>query len=178
MKKTIALMALLLTLALLLTGCASDYRKGVIDGNVWESKWLGLRFQCSDSMMIFEQNQESAAEAEEYGLYYEMSAVDTVSGGNILIAVAKLGDENMDMESFLELTVAGLEDSGGVTGEAEETMLGGIEFTLVPVEMDIDGVTGYMNLLVCIRDGYAVQITVSAFTQEEVDSVLDGFSAL
>lgn len=168
------------------------YERGTVNGNVYESEWLGIRLSLSDDYVIatqeeFEQAQEVGADLlmsedaqEKYDaaaavvtVVPELMAVCVSDGGrtNISIAVQKLPLANMTADQYLTLSKQGLPGSlaEGMEmnfGDTSEVEIAGNTYAKMPISTTVQGISANIDMYVRVKDGHAALITVT-YLQEQ-----------
>ncbi len=169
-----------------------SYERGTVNGNVYESKCLGIRLSLSDDYVVatqeeFEQAREVGADLimseeaqEKYGevaasvaIEPELMAVCVSDGGrmNISIAVQKLPLANMTADQFFMLSKQGM--SGGLAdgmemnfGDTSEVEIAGTTYTKMPITTAVQGISANIDMYMRVKDGHAALITITYLPEQ------------
>ncbi len=191
-KKIAAVVAAVLVAVLAFAACSgggdpANYKPGTIDGNTYESEWMGLRFE-SDSMTMASQEEMQAqmdASSELTGVdatpsvTCEMIASDATGVPNVNI-MCELLSVNIDEEGYAEVSkqnLEAMEDFTYVCGETTDAELGGVPFKAFDGEMSMNGTSVYQRMYCMKKDGYMVTVTMTALDKSGLDSMADYFTA-
>ncbi len=170
---------------------AEEYERGTVNGNYYESKWLGIKLNLSDDYVMatqeeFEQARETGADLimteeaqEKYdaaaaAVVPEMAAVcldGSAARMNISIAVEKLPLSNMTVEQYVTLARSGMENSvaGGtemVFGDTSEVEIAGETYVKQPLTTSVQGMSANIDMYMRIKDGRIALITLTYLPEQ------------
>lgn len=173
---------------------AEPYERGTVNGNVYESKWLGIRLSFSEDYVIatqeeFEHAQETGADLimseeaqEKYNevaaaLMPELMAVCISDGGrmNISIAVEKLPLANMTEEQYFMLSKQGMsrnlaEGTEMNFGDTSKVEIAETTYTKMPITTTVQGISANVDLYMRVKDGHAVLITITYLPEQSAQA--------
>ena len=203
MKKIFALL-LVLGLSVSLAGCNAkevinkSLSRGVVDGNVYTSEYIGLTFTKPDTWVYAtdeQMNELMGASAELMGQtdyeaavsdllsIYDMQVTDPATNNNINIVYENLklnGNESMTEEQYIEFVKQNLGSIAELTysfGEIENATLGGVEFKKILCDVDYSGIISMKQVMYIKNiDGFMCGITVTIADGTD-PSVIEGYFA-
>ncbi len=204
MKKIFALL-LVLVLAVSLAGCNAkeiinkSLSRGVVDGNVYTSEYIGVTFTKPDGWIYAtdeEINELMGASAEllmgqsdyeaavsDLFTVYDMMVTDPATNNNINIVYENLklnASENMTAEEYIEIVKTNLTSATELSysfGNIENVTLGGVEFAKLLCDVDYLGIISMKQIMYIKNiDGYMCGITVTIADGTD-PSVIEGYFA-
>ncbi|MGI6094024.1 MAG: hypothetical protein ACOYBL_01200 [Lachnospiraceae bacterium] len=175
---------------------AAEFSRGVIEDNVYTSEFGGWTFTAPDGYRFYEDSEIATV----YGLsedmlgieaadsvVYDMYCVDA-NGNNVSVNYENLSGVYgtlLDEKSYLELSQSGLKTAfEGIEGmsitsiESGTVDIAGTTMDCINLELSVEEVPFYETLVVKKVEGYMAICTVSAFSTEEVTTLLAGLANL
>lgn len=173
----------------------SDYERGIVTEEGWESEYWNLRFTLPEEVyMLTDDGIATVLElggdivSEEYGqtqkeyldetILYEMMATTAETDANVIVMVEKLLVRGMSTENYKNAMVLQLmKRSNYATLEDTDTAeIAGETYALLRTKMEYES-TYYQDYYVRVVDDRALCITIT-YTEETADKgekILDGF---
>lgn len=186
MKRIVSL-TLVLAFALLLVGCnlggnRVELSRGTIEGDVYSSEYLNLKF-TKPASWVYSTDEEIAAmlnlgadfagekfkdALENNPSVYDMMVVDSLTGTNICIGYENLSKKfasNMTVEQYIEALEQNFKSISGINATFPDTYddvtLGGNEYTRVITTMSMSGNSFKQVYYLYKVDGYMAFIIVT-----------------
>ena len=179
---------------------SSDYVKGTVTENGWESEWLGLRFTTPEGMtmstdeelneimglgeeVLSEDFSELQLEYAKMSSVYEMMSADEPGLTNVMVTAEKMLVSSMDAEAYADAVRQGLESVSQIdytiSEENENVTIGGTDFVKVSAAADYSGVSMYKDYYIGIIGDRAVSIAVTYVddTADLANQVVNAFEA-
>ncbi len=162
----------------------STYQKGVVEGNVFTSTWMGIQYTAPEDMTMLSQEVLDAGSKDNVQMEMQARREDG-SGDNIAMLTEDISTaSSIDEAGYVELVKGqmpnGLQD---VTfGEVGTRTIAGQDFTELPYTYtrDVNGTKTTMNqILLCKKIEYRmVCITLTLSGENSEDYLLAGFSQI
>lgn len=173
----------------------SDFTKGKLTENGWESEWLGMRYVPEDGMvmsteeelneimglsmeMLSEDFNELQLQYAELHTVYEMMCTASDNASNINMTLEKLPMQ-IDIDTYVGLFLAQAGEmsamSMNVINEGEDVTVAGRDFKKLQCEVEYEGVTLYQDYYMAIVEDRAQIIVVSYIDEAEAESLVSGF---
>ncbi len=142
---------------------------GTLADGVYENEWMGLRFVVPEGVTEVSQDPESGT------LLY----VEWLEGVPVVQIVAEDLGKNVTEEEFLNQMVTTFDDNYVYDETLYTVELGGQQFTLLKVAVDVGQVYLYQDFCVKAKDEaiMAVIFTYADGYETEVDAAVNAFSA-
>lgn len=217
MRKILIASLLIMALVLCLTSCSSEvadfadkpdvaqdsgkvttseYVRGTIDGNLYESEFVGLRFNATEDMMFHSEEElfelmgvgvdmlgvdedyaEKLSQIAQLTTVYEMMVSDGF-GNNLILMVEKLY-RPVTVEEYIDALKNQLTQLTGETPEftdIETVKIGGVEFSRVTYVNTMYGVEMLQTYDMYKKGDRLVAIIGTAVT-DDIEKLYSGFSA-
>lgn len=176
---------------------------GSWNGNVYSNEFLGLCYTLPDSWVyasdeellemvdaaissdVLSDQTKLAAELGKSRTVYGMVAQDPVGGSSVQVmfmnleGFARLSEDQLAEEIAAQQETL-LSESPGVTLTMNDTYrapLGGKNFLVLPIELNISGVMAEERIYLQLLDDYGVMIAVSALSDRDINTMEGGASA-
>ncbi len=192
-KRFAAALAAVLVVVLAFAACSggnpANYKQGTVSGDTFESEWMGLRFECPDTMAMGTDEDMQAvmdagsemtgADTSGVEMVYEMIAQSPMGFPSVSITSERLS-VNVDEDGYIEISKQQFEsvaELGYECGDTVEASLGGVTFKMMPAEADAMGISIYQRMYCMKKDGYMVVVSASALDESELDAIEGCFSA-
>ncbi len=179
---------------------ASEFVKGIVTENGWESEYLGLRYTAPEGMamsteeelnammglgeeVISEDFSELQLEYAKMSSVYEMMSTDEMGITNVVVTAEKLLVNGMDAEAYADAVRQGLESVSQIdytiSEENEAVTIAGLDFIKVSSVADYSGVSMYQDYYIGIIGDRALSIAVTYVDQsaELAEQVVNAFEA-
>ncbi len=185
--KKFSVLFLTIIIALSLCGCGNDIvpEKGIIEGSVYTSETLGIRFTAPDGWEYYSEEEleqfqdESQPETEETAdSIQDMICVNMTDGSSINILyedLKSLYGAILNEKSYIEIGIENIEDTLGdsvISADSATVEVDGTSFNCIKLRTDYDTFTMEQTMLVKKVGNYMVLITVSSFTEDQVSDIL------
>ena len=203
MKKKLLLILLLLCSLFLVASCGGDdeqaanpYERGTVSDEGFESEWIGLKWSKPEEMVMMTDEELDTLMEESLGIafgedgeelldyaqltsVYEMMATTLTGTPNIIILTEKLALQNISESQYLEAVEEGLAYSEGeyVGGDIETTTIAGLDFTVQPYSVSMQGVDILQKYFVRKQDDRMISIIITYFAEDDCQTLLDCFEA-
>ena len=180
---------------------------GFWEGNVYSNRALGICFtlpegweHSSDEELLemvdlvtgnefLSDRAKMAAELGKSRMFYGLFAGDPISGSNVQLMFLKMGGlsaagGSVSEEECARQMVAQQElvydESSGVTlnfGDTYRAPLGGVNFLVLPAEIDVSGAGARQWYYIHIVDDYGAVIVITAMADQDIETMTGGASA-
>lgn len=181
------------------------YAKGTVAGNHFESAWLNMQADFSETyvmasedeisqmqstgsqLMMDEEGKENADAVQREGIMTnEMMAVAVEGIPNCTLAVEKLALQNMTAKQYLQATrdalIQSITDDYKIAakGAMPTVTIAGEEYMCLQATMHIEDLKLNSNTYVRIKDGYAVvlNVTFDESTEKQKEELLAAFKPM
>lgn len=174
-----------------------EYTKGTLQGNVFESEWIGIRFEAPEGYVLsteeeieetllaggeimFEEGAEEILDYTKLTTVYEMIAREsTVGDPNVSVTVVKTDYSSAD---FIEGALSQVEGVDGISvtlvnEEPEIVEIAGKEFEKFEAEMDYSGYIMMQDYFFARQDDRMVYMVLTYTDKEAGEELMSGFSA-
>lgn len=173
----------------------SDFAKGILTDEGWESEWLGMRFVPEDTMnmsteeelndlmgismdMLSEDFNELQIQYAELNTVYEMMCTADDNASNVNMTLEKL-PMKIDVDTYVELFLAQVSEVSvmamNVVNEGEDVTVAGRDFKKLQCEVSYEGVTLYQDYYMAIIEDRVQIIVVSYLDEAEAESLMSCF---
>ena len=175
-----------------------EYIPGVRTEKDYTSEVLGLKFTLTDTMVMATDEEilnmmqagadlyEDSAAGQQMLDYskissvYEMMAVDSATGGNVMVVAEKLPFSSMTEEQYIASVKRQYEQTA-VEVEYEEvtkTTLGKAEFTNLSYVMTVDGVKANQTMLFKKLGNLMYAVSLTYYSEDGYNQLLNSFSGI
>ena len=173
----------------------SDFAKGILTDEGWESEWLGMRFVPEDTMnmsteeelndlmgismdMLSEDFNELQIQYAELNTVSEMMCTADDNASNVNMTLEKL-PMKIDVDTYVELFLAQVSEVSvmamNVVNEGEDVTVAGRDFKKLQCEVSYEGVTLYQDYYMAIIEDRVQIIVVSYLDEAEAESLMSCF---
>lgn len=177
----------------------STYEPGTLTAEVYESKWLNLRFTPPENVTLATKNQMDTAMNSSKELLsgsvsselldqavqttvYEMMAIYANGFPNVTVTVEDTPSTDMDTVQYFTMLKKNLDDAnlGYTFGDISEGEIAGQTYTTLNTSIEANNTAATQTFYLRKAEDKFVNIIVSYTedTQADVDALLSGFSAL
>ncbi len=176
---------------------AGDYAKGTLDGNVYESEWIGIRYEAPEGYslsteeeieeallaggeLMFDEDAEDVLDYTKLTTVYEMIAQDSTTGDpNVSLTVVKTPYDSLQ---FVNGTLAQAQTVEGISitllnDEAEIVEVAGKEFEKYATEMDYNGYVMMQDYYFARQDDRMIYMVLTYTDEAAGEEIMSGFSA-
>ncbi len=176
------------------------YIKGTLSDTSMESEYLGIRFDVPEGYimstpeeidsyidfggeLVFKDESKQILDYAKANTVYEMMAHAPSGNPNVLLCCERVPD-NMTVENYIEAVSSQLisiaELSYYMDGELYTTIIGGQEYTVLPMTCQNEGVELYQEYMVRRHEKRMVSIIISydGYTFDEAQELIDAFSVI
>ncbi|MBQ6806397.1 MAG: hypothetical protein IJO97_03075 [Lachnospiraceae bacterium] len=176
---------------------AEDYTKGTLNGNVFESEWMGIRFEAPEGYslsteeeieaallaggeLMYEEDVEELLDYTKLTTVYEMIAQESEYGDpNVSLTVVKTP---YDAKTFVDATLIQAQSVEGISitllnEEAEIVELAGKEFEKYATEMNYDGYLMLQDYYFTRQDDRMIYMVLTYTDEAAAEEIMSGFSA-
>ncbi|MDL2300680.1 hypothetical protein LJC01_03440 [Clostridiaceae bacterium OttesenSCG-928-D20] len=178
-------------------GTIKGYDMGIVDGNVYESEWMNLRFTAPEEFTMStteellalisvsldaalkDENDKALFDAAAEKSVYEMMATHSMGAPNIIVMAEQIPN-GMSEKSYMAALKNSLDlvEMDYVFSELYTTEVAGIEFTALDMDTTASGIEMKQTMLVSANGDRAYIMSLTYFDAADKDTMLNCFEAL
>ena len=173
---------------------------GSWNGNVYSNEFLGLCYTLPDSWVyasdeellemvdiavsndILSDEVKLSAELGKSRMVYGMAAQDPVGGSSVQVMFMNLEglgevSEEECARQITEMQESILDESSGITLTVEDSYrapLGGKNFLVVPIKLNMSGVTARQQIYIQLSGNYGMMIYITALADRDIETMEGG----
>ena len=178
-------------------GSLGSYVKGTVTEDIWESKWLGLRYQAPENAtmltekeldeimalgeeVLFEDFHRLELEYAKIPTVYEMMCMGEDGVTTIILTVEQL-PISADAETYFTSFKEQLKETSSMTyrviGDDSLALIGDREFQVLQCLVSYNGIEISQDYYVTIVEDRVVNLVVTYKEETAIDEILKGFTA-